>query len=244
MEKNIISDVRAIVNTSIENKLNETSELKCEQPILGINMYAEKNRQDTKEYMANNAQAIVKVNTPNEQSQFERSLLEYERMIPIEDCPRFMYGNYVEMLTRIVRKTAYILHWLDGVNKAIDTKSIQISISEQPRISSTQSSNCNKDIRSRGTLHKQNSSMFRTRNKREKNYGDYNEASSIDNVIPYMFIFTKNSCLEGRYVRHTIWHFYTILQKWDFKPTSSGKSKYRKLDTMKKNYKMCFIIFF
>lgn len=193
MEKNVISDVCTVVNASIENELNGTSELECMQvvPVLGINMYAEKYQQDTKKCMANNTQAIVKVNTQNEQSQFEKSLAEYERMIPIEDCPRFMYGNYIEMLTRISRKTAYILHWLDGVNKAIDTKSIKLSTSEQPRVSCTQSINCNKDIRLWSASHKQDSSMFRTRNKRGKNCEDYNEASSIDNVIHLICLYSR-----------------------------------------------------
>lgn len=191
-EENVIDDVRAI---NIQNKSTEKSQLEYEHvaPISGINFDAEK-PQDMKD---NNTRAIITVNIEREQSEFERSLLEYERII--EDCPRFMSGRYIELLTKIAKKTAFILHWLDGVNKATDTKNIKPSILDQLRDHSYDQSidiNRNNEIQSRGVLHKpSNNNKLRIRNKWEKRSGYYNEASNVINIIYFIPLFTYENYL-------------------------------------------------
>lgn len=192
IEENVIDDVRAI-NINIQNKLIEKSQLECQHvtSTSEINFNAEKHQpQDIKDNMANNTRAFVTINIEHEQSELERSLLEYERVI--EDCPCFMSRNYIELLTKIAKKTAYILHWLDGVNKATNTKNIKPSILDQLRDHSYGQSidtHCSNKIQLRGALHKLSNNKFRIRNKWEKNTGYYNEASNINNIIYFIILF-------------------------------------------------------
>ncbi|EGI69530.1 Myosin-1 [Acromyrmex echinatior] len=197
MEENITDDIREIVSTNIQNELIEESqsELKIDASVSGMNCCAEhesQNIKETSENTENDIQAIVQKNL-REQSQFERSLLEYERIIPIQDCPRFMSGKYVEILTTVAKKTAYILHWLDGVNKAKDTKKNKPSIlellQEDYNNDQSDSSNCCEDIKLQNPK-PLDDNKFRVQNKCEENRGYYNEASSINNIVLYLFIFT------------------------------------------------------
>jgi len=189
MRENITNDVHTIVDTSIQNELVEKSqsELEAVEPVLGINHYAEKHKlQDIKENTENtknNAQPIVKINI-HEQAQSERSLLEYERILSIEDYPSLVSEKYVNILTQIARKTAYVLHWLDGVNKAKDTKNIKPSILEQLRGNPDQSVNtkCSKNIQLREHKPSDNN-KFCMQNKRKENLGYYNEASNLTLII-------------------------------------------------------------
>jgi len=192
MEENTIDDTRENVSTNIQNELIEESqsELKIVASVSGMNCAKQHESQDVKETSENtenDIQMIVQKNL-REQSQFERSLLEYERIIPIQDCPRFMSGKYgyVEILTTLAKKTAYILHWLDGVNKAKDTKKNKPSILELLREEynndQSDSSNCCEDIQLQN--HKSlDDNKFHVQNKCEENRAYYNEASSINNMI-------------------------------------------------------------
>lgn len=204
-----------VIDINIRSKLIEKCQLEYEHvaPISGMNLNAEKHP-DINDNTANNTQAIVTVSIPHEQSEFEKSLLEYERII--ENCPRSVSGSYIELLTKIAKKTAYILHWLDDVNKATDTKNIKPSILEQLRGHNYDQSidiNCSNKIQLRGALRKlSDNKKLRMRNKWEKRSGYYNEASSIGNVIYFIFLFIyENSYSERRYVCHTTRNFYVIL---------------------------------
>jgi len=189
MGEDTTNDVHTIVDTSIQNELIEKSqsELKAVEPVSGTNFYAEKHKlQDIKENtenMKNNVQPIVKINI-HEQVQSERSLLEYERILLIEDYPSLVSEKYIDILTQIARKTAYVLHWLDGVNKAKDTKDNKSSILEQLRGNPDQSVNtkCSKHIQFREHKPSDNN-KFCMQNKREKNLGYYNEASNLILII-------------------------------------------------------------
>lgn len=186
MEENITDDTREIVSTNIQNELIEESQSELTvASVSGMNCCAEQYEsqdiKETSENTKNDTQAIVKKNL-HEQSQFERSLLEYERIIPIQDCPRFMSERYIEILTTVAKKTAYILHWLDGVNKAKDTKENKPSILEQLREDynndQSDSSNCCEDIQLQD--HKPlDDDKFHVQNKREENRGYYNEVRLI-----------------------------------------------------------------
>ncbi|XP_039302483.1 myosin-K heavy chain isoform X2 [Solenopsis invicta] len=199
-----------------------------------------------------------RISVQYEQSQFEKSLSEFEQIIPVQDIPFSISGNYGEMVVRIAKKTAYILNWLDDVNREKDSKNYT-SILEQLRENysdQSDNSNCNQDNQARGASHKfadddnndghnNNNKLHNNnlcmRNRHEKNLGYFNEVSSINNNIfyiyyiinaichsrnniLYLFIITENSYLEGGYVHHTTRHCYAILQKWDFEPTTSGKA--------------------
>ncbi|XP_071571220.1 uncharacterized protein [Temnothorax nylanderi] len=210
VEADVADDVRTIVDTNIRNKLIEKSQSKREQvvPILGINLYVKKlaimQSQAIKDNTANNAnKAIVTVDTRHEESQFEKSLVEYENIIPIQDLPRVMPGNYEELVIKLARKTAYVLHWLDGVNKAKDTKNIKPSILELLREDQDYQSvdiNCSKEIQLRDASQKSsNSNKFRNRNRCEKISGCYDEKEDI-HVIQYgtFTLFYKNGILSRR----------------------------------------------
>lgn len=206
MEENITDDIREIVSTNIQNELIEESqsELKIDASVSGMNCCAEhesQNIKETSENTENDIQAIVQKNL-REQSQFERSLLEYERIIPIQDCPRFMSGKYVEILTTVAKKTAYILHWLDGVNKAKDTKKNKPSIlellQEDYNNDQSDSSNCCEDIKLQNPK-PLDDNKFRVQNKCEENRGYYNEKEDLYIIQCGAFtLFYKNGILSRR----------------------------------------------
>ncbi|KYQ51040.1 Myosin-1 [Trachymyrmex zeteki] len=206
MEENITDDTREIVSTNIQNELIEESQSELTvASVSGMNCCAEQYEsqdiKETSENTKNDTQAIVKKNL-HEQSQFERSLLEYERIIPIQDCPRFMSERYIEILTTVAKKTAYILHWLDGVNKAKDTKENKPSILEQLREDynndQSDSSNCCEDIQLQD--HKPlDDDKFHVQNKREENRGYYNEKEDLYIIQCGTFmLFYKNGVLSRR----------------------------------------------
>ncbi|XP_018378316.1 PREDICTED: myosin-1-like [Trachymyrmex cornetzi] len=207
MEENITDGTREIVSTNIQNELIEESqsELKTVTSISGMNCCAKQhesqNIKETSKNTENDTQAIVKKNS-REQSQFERSLLEYERIIPVQDCPRLMSGNYLKILTTLAKKTAYILHWLDGVNKANDTEENKPSILELIREDynndQSDSSNCCEDIPLQN--HKPlDDDKFHVQNKREENHGYYNKKEDLYIIQCGTFkLFYKNGVLSRR----------------------------------------------
>ncbi|KAL0127030.1 hypothetical protein PUN28_005397 [Cardiocondyla obscurior] len=132
----------------------------------------------------NNAQAIVPVNVQHDKSRFEKSLLERERIILIQDISRYISGNCIEILMPIARKNAYILHWLDGVNKLEDTKNIKPLLLERLRKDCNHNHlvdvNYSKEIQLRDTSHKFSYvNKFRTRNTYEKHSRYYNEKEDM-----------------------------------------------------------------
>jgi len=170
-----------------------------------INYFVENQLRDIKNNMVSDAQAI---NIQQKKSEFERSLLEYERIMSIEDIPRPVSEKYVKLLTKVAKKTAYILHWLDDVNKVTDAEINKPSILELLRenhddYDESVNTNPSKEIQLRDASQKSsnNSNKFRMRNKH--NFGFYNEVNSINNIIFHLCIYMK-FCLEGRYARHTI----------------------------------------
>lgn len=178
---NVTNDIHAIVNELIE-KFQSKNEFVVSTS--EINYFVENQSRDIKNNMVSDAQAI---NIQQEKSEFERSLLEYERIISIEDIPRPVSEKYVKLLKKVATKTAYILYWLDGVNKVTDAEINKPSILELLRennddYNESVNTNPSKEIQLRGASQKSsNSNKFRMRNKH--NSGFYNQVSSINSII-------------------------------------------------------------
>lgn len=197
-EKN--SSDRTIVDMNIQNEPTDESKSESNEvvPVLGISLCAENLVQDMQENMEdakNNSQAIIKY----QPSRFERALLEYERVIPIEDVPQFVpTGKYIEMLMNIAKKTAYTLHWLDGVRNV--KPSILELLREEYNYNHSIDGDCTKDIQLQE--HKPSNNEKRrkyTRNRRGKTHEHYNEEEDMY-VIQYgnFTLFYKNRILSRR----------------------------------------------
>lgn len=183
-EENVTDDIRAIVNSELIEKFQSKREL--DVSISKMNCSVENNQpQDIKDNTVDGAQAI---NIQYEKSEFERSLLEYERIIPIQDVSHSVSGNCVELLITVARKTAYILHWLDGINKVTNTEINKPSILELLRENHDydETVDTSKEIQLRGASQKSsNSNKFRMRNRHDSGYR--NEVNNINNIIFYLW---------------------------------------------------------
>ncbi|XP_018394214.1 PREDICTED: myosin ID heavy chain-like [Cyphomyrmex costatus] len=209
MEEDITDDTQEIVSTNIQNEVIEESqlELKTVVPVSRMNCCAEQhesqNIKGTSENMEHDAQAIVKKNL-HEQSQFERSLSKYERILPIQDYLRFVSGKRVKILTRLVKRTAYVLHWLDDVNKAKNTKKNKSSILQLLREDNSNNESDSNSIYEDIQLqdHKSLESLddkFHMQNKHEENLGHYNEKEDLYTIqCGASMLFYKNGILSRR----------------------------------------------
>ncbi|XP_028049688.2 unconventional myosin-XIX [Monomorium pharaonis] len=207
-DKNVSNEIHAIFNTSesIEKSESETKNVMFAERTLDAGNH--QLQENVKKNTVNDTQTIVK----REQSQFEKSLLEYESIIPVQDIPRYLLsGKHV--VTTIVRKTAYILNWLDGVKRTENSGNCTPSILKQLREDySDQSDNINYInncgiqscdasrkflVKNNNTNDKYLNNKFCMRNRRENNPGHYNEKEDMY-IIQYdtVTLFYKNGILS------------------------------------------------
>ncbi|XP_011869865.1 PREDICTED: myosin ID heavy chain-like [Vollenhovia emeryi] len=209
IKENVPDDIPAIgpVNTNIRNELIKKSQSEHVVPMSGTNASVEKRQpQDTKDNMANNAETIGTVSTRSEQSPLERSLLEYENILPIDSTQDYVRGaskRRVNLLTKLIKKSAYILHWLDGISAATNTENIKPSLLEQLREShnynQSDDASCSKETQSQDAPHKSsNNNKLRKRNS-EMTADRYDEAEDMY-VIQYetFTLFYKSGVLSRR----------------------------------------------
>lgn len=157
----------------------ENSQLECKRIIsIGICVYAETyRRQNTKRNTTHDNQAVFNIDIQDEstkknqlKNKYDMQLIDYSI---IQGKPPFIPPNVS------YNKTAYIIHWLENVSKAMNIKNIG-STWKQLSIRHNQLT----DIQSQDTRStRSNSNRLHMENRHENNLGDYNNVCNINNVI-------------------------------------------------------------
>ncbi|XP_070157333.1 myosin ID heavy chain isoform X3 [Polyergus mexicanus] len=192
IKRNTADDIQTI---NIENKLIENSQLECKRIIsIGICVYAETYwRQNTRRNTTRDNQAIFNIDIQNESTKKNQLKNKYDMQLTdysiIQGKPPFIPPNVS------YNKTAYIIHWLENVSKAMNIKNIgstwkQLSIRHN-QLTDIQS----QDARSM----RSNSNRLHMENRHENNLGDYNKKEDV-RVIRYgiSMLFYKNGVLSRR----------------------------------------------
>lgn len=163
-------DVQMINN---KNELIENSQLECKRIIsIGICVYAETyRRQNT----SRDDEAIFNVDIQDEstkknqlENKYGMQLIDYS----IQGKPPFIPPNVS------YNKTAYIIHWLENVSKAMNIKNIGPT-RKQLSIGQNQLAIQSHDARST----RSNSNRPQMENRHKNNLGNYNKVCNINNVI-------------------------------------------------------------
>jgi len=210
---------------TIEDELIDKPQVKCIS--IGIHMYAETyRRQNTRNTVCNDQAVDI------QDKSTKKNQLEIKYNVPLVGYsfitkPQFIPPNVS------YNKTAYIIHWLENVSKAMNIKNIGFLISKQSSISYNQF-----DIELQDARHIcSNNNRFHMKNRHKNNFEDYNKVCNINTVV-YIYIYIYIYCLcflalkqkfylERRCICYMEWYFHIILQKRNFESTSSGKGKCR-----------------
>lgn len=156
---------------TIEDELIDKPQVKCIS--IGIHMYAETYRRQNTRNTACDDQAVDIQDKSTKKNQ-----LEIKYNVPLVDYsfitkPQFIPPNVS------YNKTAYIIHWLENVSKAMNIKNIGFLISKQSSISYNQL-----DIESQDARHIcSDNNRFHMENRHKNNFEDYNKVCNINNVI-------------------------------------------------------------
>ncbi|XP_050453945.1 uncharacterized protein LOC126852803 [Cataglyphis hispanica] len=184
-------DVQTINN---KNKLIGNSQLECKRIIsIGICVYAETyRRQNTKRNTIRDDQAIFNIDIQDEstkknqlENKYDMQLIDYSI---IQEKPPFIPPNIS------YNKTAYIIHWLEDVSKAMNIKNIGPT-RKQLLIAHNQLAIQLHDARST----RSNSNRSQMENRHKNNLGNYNKKEDIY-IIRHGIstLFYKNGVLSRR----------------------------------------------
>lgn len=156
---------------TIEDELIDKPQVKCIS--IGIHMYAETYRRQNTRNTACDDQAVDIQDESTKKNQ-----LEIKYNVPLVGYsfitkPQFIPPNVS------YNKTAYIIHWLENVSKAMNIKNIGFLISKQSSISYNQF-----DIELQDARHIcSNNNRFHMENRHKNNFEDYNKVCNINNVV-------------------------------------------------------------
>lgn len=154
------------------------SQLECKRIIsIGICVYAETyRRQNTKRNTIRDDQAVFNIDIQDEsikknqlENKYDMQLIDYSI---IQGKPPFIPPNVS------YNKTAYIIHWLKDVSKAMNIKNIEPT-RKQLLIGHNQLAIQLHDARST----RSNSNRPQMENRHKNNLGNYNKVCNINNVI-------------------------------------------------------------